>query len=694
MKYLLLAVGIIGLTLKSYSQDIINPYENYSQLPNLVVLELSHSGQYYDFEFTPLSYNGEYQVELGKFIWGLTTDFSVYSKSIEIETVSFPFTPHDECAFSPNGCVSTNPERILMMPISPYDPATKSWGEMDQFAPLPTEYKNTLSSNGFVRASALGNLQALLPHTILKHTINLRCGFTDTDPIVASISFIYDNTRGRMRYYPFKSTNSAPAGPINYDVVFRPQLVHYRPTASYNQPFNNVADHLWGSSLNYFPFSEIPNPSPCQLQGFSSPNALQTFYDESLVLPGTPFTNYQYSSIWIAPYSLLNSFARSFKGEVMAGYDENTGQPLPGIKHDYFIDRNIELTVLNQNERKLYNPSEVSITTSNLIFPSWYSFQTVRGVYPTVNQVTIDNTIENGGPYPDPREVPVRTDLRSEDPTYPHDASILEDSRYASLYKLQSGSKITIEPCVKIFDAAFILNSGSTLKYENYNTQIGYYPDNLSISRVAIDRNGGRLIRQYDNTLPNATLYLQYQTEVSNAPNSYIVDGKIMAGSNVDPLQTAGPYIASSGTALELIAKNYVKLENGFQAHAGSEVKIAVDPTMNIPICPPIPPAPSNNSRIYNSQSNELNSTASKAVITPNPVQQFATVSLLQSGSSNIIQRIQLHDAKGQLLFTKDNINNASEQLDAQNLTDGLYFLTVTTNSNTETLKFIVSKNY
>jgi hypothetical protein len=187
---------------------------------------------------------------------------------------------------------------------------------------------------------------------------------------------------------------------------------------------------------------------------------------------------------------------------------------------------------------------------------------------------------------------------------------------------------------------------------------------------------------------------LQYQTEVSNAPNSYIVDGKIMAGSNVDPLQTAGPYIASSGTALELIAKNYVKLENGFQAHAGSEVKIAVDPTMNIPICPPIPPAPSNNSRIYNSQSNELNSTASKAVITPNPVQQFATVSLLQSGSSNIIQRIQLHDAKGQLLFTKDNINNASEQLDAQNLTDGLYFLTVTTNSNTETLKFIVSKNY
>jgi hypothetical protein len=318
----------------------------------------------------------------------------------------------------------------------------------------------------------------------------------------------------------------------------------------------------------------------------------------------------------------------------------------------------------------------------------------VRGVYPTVNQVTIDNTIENGGPYPDPREVPVRTDLRSEDPNYPHDASILEDSRYASLYKLQSGSKITIEPCVKIFDAAFILNSGSTLKYENYNTQNGYYPDNLTISRVAIDRNGGRLIRQYDNTLPNATLYLQHQTEVSTAPNSYIVDEKIMAGSNVDPGQTAGPYIASSGTALELIAKNYVKLENGFQAHAGSEVKIAVDPTMNIPICPPIPPAPSNNSRIFNSQSQEFNSTASKAILIPNPVQQYATVSLLQSGNSNFIQRIQLHDAKGQLLLTKDNVNNASEQLDAQNLTDGLYFLTVTTNNNTETLKFIVSKSY
>jgi hypothetical protein len=111
-------------------------------------------------------------------------------------------------------------------------------------------------------------------------------------------------------------------------------------------------------------------------------------------------------------------------------------------------------------------------------------------------------------------------------------------------------------------------------------------------------------------------------------------------------------------------------------------------------ISTPIPPAPSNNSRIFNSQSQEFNLTASKAILTPNPVQQYATVSLLQSGNSNYIQRIQLHDAKGQLLFTKENINNASEQLDAQYLTDGLYFLTVTTNNNTETLKFIVSKNY
>lgn len=677
--------GIITTTV--FGQDVINPYNNSPNLPNHLIQFLLSNNTLttYDLEFGNLSYDGEYQVEIGEFIWGNTSAFNIYYTSISIETVSFAFTPHDECAFTQSGCVSTNPERILTMPITLYDPITKTWGNLNQFAPKPPSTSNTLTTNGFVRASALGNLAALLPHTILKHTINLRCGNSVSDPIVTSIAFLYDNTRGRMRYYPFSATNSSNAGPLEYDIVFRPKLINNNNTHAYNESSNLVADYLWNGSIDYFPFIEIPNPSPCQLYGFTNPLQSQIFFSASAP------QNQQYTHIWPAPYTLLHSFARSFKGNVMAGYDLLLGK-LPGIKHQYFIDRNLDLTVLNTAERKLYNPSEVNVTATDIRLPSWYSFQTVRGVYPSVTQVNTDNTIENGGPYSDFRDVPVRTDLRSEDPSFPHDEAIPEDSRYASLYKLQNGSKITIEPCVSIFDAAFILEPGSTLKYENYNTQIGYYPDNISISRVAIDRNGGRLIRQYDNTLANSTLYLQNQTEVASAPNSYIVDDKILAGSNVNSGQTAGPYIASSGSSLELIAKNYVKMDNGFQAHAGAEVKIAVDPSMNIPACPPVPPSQSNGSRIRNPQIEQPDPLKSKALLSPNPIQNEAMVSLLQSGNENYIQRLQVHDVNGKLLLSKENLNTTSDLINASGLADGIYILTVTTNHQTETLKFVVNK--
>lgn len=236
MKQTVLIILFVSKGIISLAQDLINPYQVLSTMPSHSVQDLSISGEWYDLNFSAISYNGEYQILLDQFSWGKTTAFTNFFKSIIIETVSFPFTPHDECAFSATGCVSQNNDRILTMPISPYDALNKSWGELDQFAPLPTEEKNTLSSYGFIRPSSMGSVQAALPHTILKHTIKLHCGPNSTDPVITSISFYYDNTRGRMRYYPFKASNTSPSGPSEYDIVFRPSIISNIPYHSVLAP--------------------------------------------------------------------------------------------------------------------------------------------------------------------------------------------------------------------------------------------------------------------------------------------------------------------------------------------------------------------------------------------------------------------------------------------------------------------------
>jgi hypothetical protein len=117
----------------------------------------------------------------------------------------------------------------------------------------------------------------------------------------------------------------------------------------------------------------------------------------------------------------------------------------------------------------------------------------------------------------------------------------------------------------------------------------------------------------------------------------------------------SGPYIASTGTHLELIAKNYVKLAEGFRAEADAEFKIAVDPTMSIPACPTTPTASSNN-RIRNQQTATVDPSVAKVLLSPNPAQRQTTVSLLQAGQQKTLQRLQLHDLKGQLIFTQASI--------------------------------------
>ncbi len=700
MKHLFTCITLFLIYYASIAQNVLNPYTQYFISQDDITLTESWAIPTYTWwHRTDLAtpFTGEYVIQLARHPWrfwdGPPNSIHI---SYSVEVVSFPFTT--TCAFSPTGCAGTI-GRPFYMPSDPYDVLLNKWGGITNYYKSQDLNQGTqaLVSNSFTKSNPMSSTGPILPHTVIKHTIYLHCGVKTTSPpfppVLYSQSWVYDNTRGMMKQYPPCILNcggvSPPpgccAGQTSWDIAYYPELISF-----HGQAYSHTEDTLYkkAGTLDYFPYSELTSLPSCNVASLNIPSLNDHFNTSA----GTYLFPYP------TPYSLLNATPLQNEGEVLAcfttNYDPaNPGiDPLPGIEHSYNIDQSIPLTDISVFDRTFYNPSDVNVTATNLRFPSHYTFKTIRAVYPSPLEVNADNTPENGGPYPDPRDVPVRTDLRSEDPAFAHDEAIPEDSRYASLYRLKNGSKITIEPCVNIFDAAFILEPGSTLVYENYLTQKGYYPDNLAISRVAIDRNGGRLVRQYDNSLPNATLYLQHQTEVATAPNSYIVDEKILAGSNVDPGQQAGPYIASSGSALELIAKNYVKLADGFQAHAGAEVKIAVDPAMSIPACPPVPPTQSNNNRMLNPQIEQADPSLAKAILSPNPVQQQTMVSLLQSGNENYIQQLQLHDVRGQLLFSKENLTTNNEIIDVSAFTEGIYLLTVTTNHQTEVLKLVVNK--
>ncbi|MBL0053652.1 MAG: hypothetical protein IPP29_20225 [Bacteroidetes bacterium] len=100
--------------------------------------------------------------------------------------------------------------------------------------------------------------------------------------------------------------------------------------------------------------------------------------------------------------------------------------------------------------------------------------------------------------------MPVRTDLRSENANDPQDPNTPWHSVYSSRYYLKTGSKLTIEPCVNIFDATFDVEEGATLLFEMQQYNLGFEHKNLNqtqnLGRYKIKGLGGAILRNYNHT--------------------------------------------------------------------------------------------------------------------------------------------------------------------------------------------------
>lgn len=383
----------IGAT--TSAQFVHNPYQDHSG--DSLAIGPVLSGSFYS------NYIGEYQIHLKD--WLHWIDRMALSVNYRIEVVSFPFTPRDTAvvagdrrmvmpalqSFGPiesgtycagwgwerNVPGQTNPRNLMRAttgPMSTVNAGSNNWMS------LPT----SLVSTTFQLFSLAGcgpdsiNRQ-WLPHTVLKHT--LVAHNSDGDP-VDSVSWVYDNTRGRMRYYPFAGWGQGLSH--SWDVIFRPVLLH--DSLSGGHPYDAAGNGHWymengvpDSTANYFPsvpFDPNNNVFPA--------DASSSFYPDQYAHP--------------PPFSLLEAPLLNINGTAYAGYsvdaqgiqETHFADTVGGweVPHIYHIDKPIDLRTINPAERIVYNPSSAVIDLDTafgdpvLVFPSGYTFRTVHGVHP------------------------------------------------------------------------------------------------------------------------------------------------------------------------------------------------------------------------------------------------------------------------------------------------------------------------
>ncbi len=427
--------------------------------------------QKYGSTYPSPPYNGEYQVFLDKFFWS-NSNFEQIVKSLKIEVVSIPFIPIglEPGDINSNLCGGGTDRQfdceLMQVPITnivygKYRGTGWNWGNWKIFKVLYVDFKYpmygrldadlSLISGGFVQAMpSITDEQAYLPHSILKHTLYFHCVEPNGDLIIDSVSWLYDNTRGRMKFYPFRSSNTCiGAQPEFYDVLFRPELI-VCDTHSYNQTSNEECYESGcetnTGSVDFFPPEEIVTPE-CSVN----------FY------PPIPM-DYSFDTWYVHPprYSLIDAPLLNNTGQYWAGFNYNNTLET-GCEHEYYVFESIQFEDINETERIIYNPSLVTIY-DDIVFPCLYKFLTVHGKYPDKSgyeywaeywQTTSLNSHSL-------HQIPVSTSYCD------------VNAHPVSIYKLRGGITVTIEPEVALMDLEFRGTSSTNKAKIIYDPDLTY----------------------------------------------------------------------------------------------------------------------------------------------------------------------------------------------------------------------------
>ncbi len=647
----------------------------------------------------------------------------------KIEAVSFPF--YCPCAFDESvnpvtgGCAGAGgatPERIMKVPD---DNNLDGSGLFWQFFPaLPfSENKllryvekpfdngvftepSDLVSGDFCHDAGFPIGNDVFPHTILKHTVSILAGTNiNASPVISSFSFLVDPTRGRLREYPYYDSNPVNSGPdrVHYDICIVPEIWSITDGNPYTGGWLD-SYHSYGSTDNceFYNFQEIgsnscPNSGDPDAKGGTIDYSLFSLTtDDNCALASTDYNDVKVGSLSV-PYSIGNkiqkiplppytfvvsTFPRSDDGKTFSGYSTDgtslSALNIAPIVHHYEIDKNINLENINQTEKIIYNPSEVFITSgaNHLNFPTNYTFKTIRATYPYDNEVAAYDNAANGGPYTEKKDVPVLTDLGVDyHDTFGYPTN---DPKYSSVYHLESGSKIFIESCVKLFDCTFDVQSGSELIFKHWST------NQVNVNRYGMLLNGGKL------TKADPHFYFQNKTETEKILE-FQSGSTIEAGSYVDVGTTSGPYNVVPNADVTFVANDEITLSDGFTAQTGSEFDAYISPVI-IPLC--------GEHRSSNQSSNTNNDKKAHADvnriayanISPNPTSQNTEIKFGVTSSRHLYLKI--FDSYGREI--KTIINNIEFKagsyvynFDASILNPGVYYCKLLSEGEEKTMKLI-----
>jgi hypothetical protein len=669
------------------AQNVINPYDDYlnKEMPTYII---NSSGYEFDTKLGNNSnYNGEYLVDFSLLWWFQNSGIpfaSNYHKSYKLEVVGFPFMM--SCLFNTGGCAdNSTTTRILEMPNISL--VNDHWNEVKRVdvhnLGQPSDYNNNLVTNAYNSANPItGSTKDWFPHTTHKYTVYLHCGNSSSSEIVDEISFIYDHTRGRMRDYPFMPINNGAgyAGPA-WDVRFFARLVYknYGSGHTYTETTNEDI-YIHGNTVNYFPFS---TNSTCT--DFSNINDY---------FSGNPYgTQDEFWYIHPPPYALTSFHLYSgFSKKCFAGYDLSPQSPWtemiikPGIKHTYTIQNNYNITEISPEDKTIYNPSEVDIIADNLFFPSGYTFKTIRGVYPIFSEVALSIGVE--GNYHDLRDVPVFTDLKGEDIN-----DLTNDAPpRASKYYIKSNGKLTIEPCVTIYDATFLIESGGTLVFQDRESTYGRF----EVFEEDASNNGTHTFTNQQGSTKTYNLIDKQgmvTRPVSLVPqgNTFLYESNDLIESGTAqqlPVNLNLPVTIAPETHVVFVAENEIKLTPGF--HAKADHSPSGQSVFHALIWPSHCAGSGN--RMMASNTNSQNNYQpqkflypTNPVLQPNPSRNNSRLHFSVLEDSKV--SVKLYNAMGQLVNTPLNENvkekgNHIVEIKTEGLQPGIYLCTLYTEVN------------
>lgn len=462
-------------------QNVINIYH-----PDLYINEPSElllNGN--DFNVS-----GEYQVrvQLLNSYWGLILNNNLgnYRMIHEIEMVSFPFFPVTD---------GTNNRKLTTISDDLYITNENStniddysrWENVDWLSDYNADFiwkrtgngvnekKQMLASLFFngnpISTNGPNDGRTVLPHSIFKHTFHLLyCGTSsdlDIETPIDTYSYVIDLTRGKMAEYPFVEENNAGSNEDAHDIFIYPFI-------ELSNSFD-VTDNPPFHTIDYFPKTDV---APYPIEGIDNCDEYISyrFYPEigeAINNPSTTPNNYLHP----APFSLVGFHMQGAGGARPLGFRDNNGiyEETHGIEHEYEINENLDLTLVNPEEKIIYNPSITHITASDLVFPSNYKFMTVRQNYATRTQTEAEASESTlcdmlNLEHLDLRDVPVPTDLQDYVSYEWTTGGTTTTIDAPSFYILEDNSKLTIEPCTQIFDVTFVVKDGAELHYDSDQT--------------------------------------------------------------------------------------------------------------------------------------------------------------------------------------------------------------------------------